>query len=234
MSLDLGIRNLSDYFPGLRENTVNLIYGSPGSGKTIIGLQFLINGAERNEETLYISLDESAYEVKKNFEDMNWNLDIVNVIDAVPTSKKREIAPYREVTQVSEVLRMKDVSMKYQIKEIDVFNLRSTLKNILERRKFKRIVLDSLTSLKFFYTLGVEPEEAAIAFVDFMRVLEESTVLIIAEDFDDLNNVMRMMDAVLKIEREGNDFTLEIVKSSYILKKTFLPLLQDKSGFRVE
>lgn len=234
MSLDLGIRNLSDYFPGLRENTVNLIFGSPGSGKTIIGLQFLINGAERNEETLYISLDESAYEVRKNFENMNWNLDIVNVIDAVPTSKKREIAPYREVTQVSEVLMMKDVSMKYQIKEIDVFNLRSTLKNILERRKFKRIVLDSLTSLKLFYTLGVEPEEAAIAFVDFMRVLEESTVLIIAEDFDDLNNVMRMMDAVLKIEREGNDFTLEIVKSSYILKKTFLPLVLDESGFRVE
>jgi len=234
MSLDLGIRNLSDYFPGLRENTVNLIFGSPGSGKTIIGLQFLINGAERNEETLYISLDESAYEVRKNFENMNWNLDIVNVIDAVPTSKKREIAPYKEVTQVSEVLMMKDVSMKYQIKEIDVFNLRSTLKNILERRKFKRIVLDSLTSLKLFYTLGVEPEEAAIAFVDFMRVLEESTVLIIAEDFDDLNNVMRMMDAVLKIEREGNDFTLEIVKSSYILKKTFLPLVLDESGFRVE
>lgn len=234
MSLDLGIRNLSDYFPGLRENTVNLIFGSPSSGKTIIGLQFLINGAERNEETLYISLDESAYEVRKNFENMNWNLDIVNVIDAVPTSKKREIAPYREVTQVSEVLMMKDVSMKYQIKEIDVFNLRSTLKNILERRKFKRIVLDSLTSLKLFYTLGVEPEEAAIAFVDFMRVLEESTVLIIAEDFDDLNNVMRMMDAVLKIEREGNDFTLEIVKSSYILKKTFLPLVLDESGFRVE
>jgi len=234
MSLDLGIKGLSDYFPGLRENTVNLIYGPPGSGKTIIGLQYLMDGADKNEDTLYISLDESAYEVRKNFENMHWNLDIVNVIDAVPTSKKREIAPYREVTQVSEVLKMKDVSMKYQIKEIDVFNLRSTLKNILERRKFKRIVLDSLTSLKLFYTLGVEVEEAAITFVDFLRVMEDSTTLIIAEDFDDLSNIMRMMDAVIKIEREGNDFTLEIVKSSYILKKTFLPLILNESGFMVE
>ncbi|MGC8663451.1 MAG: RAD55 family ATPase [Thermoplasmata archaeon] len=234
MSLNLGIKNLDNYFPGLREGTVNLLYGPPGSGKTIIGLQFLINGGNYNEETLYISLDQAAFEVKKDFEDMDWNLDVVNVIDAVPTSKKREIAPYREVTQITEVLKMKDVSMKYQIKEIDVFNLRSTLKNILSRRNFKRIVLDSLTSLKLFYTLGVEPEEASIAFVDFLRILEESTVLIIAEDFDDLNFLMRMMDTILKIEREGNDFTLEIVKSSYILKKTFHSLLLTKSGFMVE
>lgn len=233
MVLDLGIRNLSDYFPGLRENTVNLIYGPPGSGKTIIGLQFLIYGAERNENTLYISLDESAFEVKKDFEDMKWNLDIVNVMDAVPTSKKREIAPYREVTQISDVLVMKDVSKIHQVKEIDVFNLRSTLKNILERKKFKRIVLDSLTSLKLFYTLGVDPEEAAITFIDFLRMLDESTILIIAESFEDLNNIMRMMDAVLKIEREGNDFTLEIVKSSYILKKTYIPLRLEDFGFSV-
>lgn len=234
MALDLGIENLSNYFPGLREGTVNLLYGTPGSGKTIIGLQFLINGAEKNEDVLYISLDESAYEVKMNFENFNWNLDVINVIDAVPTSKKREITPYREVTQITEVLKMKDVSQKYQIREIDVFNLRSTLKNILNKKNYSRIVLDSLTSLKLFYTLGVEPEEASIAFVDFLRVLENSTSLIIAENFDDLKNIMRMMDAVIRIEREENDFTLEIVKSSYILKKTFLPLILTNSGFKVE
>ncbi len=234
MPLDLGIKNLSDFFPGLREGTVNLLYGSPGSGKTIIGIQYLMSGASKNEDTLYISLDESAYEVKKDFEEMDWTIDAINVIDAVPSSKKREINPYREVTQITEVLSMREVSSKSHMREIDVFNLRATLKNILTKRNFKRIVLDSLTSLKLFYTIGVEPEEAAIAFVDFLRVLQDTTVLIIADDFDDLNNVMRMMDTVLRIEREGNDFTLEIVKSSYLLKKTFHSLSLTKSGFVVE
>ncbi|MGC8609854.1 MAG: RAD55 family ATPase [Thermoplasmata archaeon] len=234
MPVSLGILNLENYYPGLRDNSLNILYGKPGSGKTIIGLQFLIDGALKGEEVLYVSLDESAYEVKKDFENMQWNLDIINVIDAVPSSKKKEIAPYREVTQVTDVIRMRDVKVKGTGREIDIFNLRSTIKNIMEKNKFTRVVIDSLTSLKLFYTTGVDPEEAALAFVDFFRYIENSTVLFIAEDFDDLNTIMRMMDSVLRLDKDENDYTLEIVKSSYILKKTNISLVLKNNGFAVE
>ena len=231
MSVNIGIPGMEKYFPGLREGTINLIVGAPGVGKTIFGIQYLIDGAEKNEDVLFISLNESAYDIKRDFEDFTWNLNILNVIDATPTSKKREIRPYREVTQVADVIKMKDVKDKYQSREIDVFNLKSTLKVILEKRKFSRVLLDSITSLKYFYTLDVDPEEATMSFLDFFRLLENTTSLIIAEYFEDIENIMRMMDSVIYLRREGTEIILEILKTSTFYSRSVVPLTLTKNGF---
>jgi len=231
MSVNIGIPGMEKYFPGLREGTINLIVGAPGVGKTILGIQYLIDGAEKNEDVLFISLNESAYDIKRDFEDFTWNLNILNVIDATPTSKKREIRPYREVTQVADVIKMKDVKDKYQSREIDVFNLKSTLKVILEKRKFSRVLLDSITSLKYFYTLDVDPEEATMSFLDFFRLLENTTSLIIAEYFEDIENIMRMMDSVIYLRREETEIILEILKTSTFYSRSVVPLTLTKNGF---
>ncbi|MCI4434706.1 MAG: recombinase RecA [Thermoplasmata archaeon] len=231
MSVNIGIPGMEKYFPGLREGTINLLVGAPGVGKTILGIQYLIDGAEKNEDVLFISLNESAYDIKRDFEDFTWNLNILNVIDATPTSKKREIRPYREVTQVADVIKMKDVKDKYQSREIDVFNLKSTLKVILENRKFSRVLLDSITSLKYFYTLDVDPEEATMSFLDFFRLLENTTSLIIAEYFEDIENIMRMMDSVIYLRREGTEIILEILKTSTFYSRSVVPLTLTKNGF---
>ncbi len=230
MSISLGIKNLEKIFPGLREGSVNLLYGPPGSGKTVLGLQFLVNGLSEGD-SLYISLDQSAYEVKKDFEVFAWNLGQINVIDAVPTSKKREIRPYREVTQIVDLKYMKDLVEKYQMKEIDVFNLRSTLKNILEKRKFSRVVVDSITSLKFFYTIGIDPDIAVLAFVDFLKDMENSTFLLISEEFGDLSPVMRSVENVMKIFRDGENFYIEFVKTRDFVKRSVVPLKITEHGF---
>ena len=38
----------------------HLVEGRPGSGKTTLGLQFLVKGAENGEKCLYITLSEST------------------------------------------------------------------------------------------------------------------------------------------------------------------------------
>ncbi len=44
---------------GLTRDRVYLLEGSPGSGKTTIALQFLLQGAEVGERGLYITLSEN-------------------------------------------------------------------------------------------------------------------------------------------------------------------------------
>jgi len=232
MTKSIGIKNIENIFPGLRDGSVNLLYGPPGSGKTLLGLQFLIDGLNEGN-ILYISLDQSAFEVKRDFEGFAWNLGQVSVIDAVPTSKKREIRPYREVTQIVDVKYMKDLVEKYEMKEIDVFNLRSTLKNILEKRKFSRVVVDSITSLKFFYTIGIDPDVGVLAFIDFLKDIENTTVLLISEEFGDLSPVMRSVENVLRIYRNGENFYLEFIKTRDFVKKSVLPLKITEHGFEV-
>lgn len=54
---------------GLVDNSINLISGGAGTGKTIFCLQYLLNGAkEYNEKGLYISFEESEEELKSDVE----------------------------------------------------------------------------------------------------------------------------------------------------------------------
>lgn len=44
---------------GLFRDALYLVKGTPGTGKTTIGLQFLIEGAKRGEKCLYLGLSET-------------------------------------------------------------------------------------------------------------------------------------------------------------------------------
>ncbi len=68
---------------GLRRGWTYLIKGTPGSGKTIFGLQFLMEGVKRGERCVYISFDETAEEIALQAECFGWSLDGICVIDRV-------------------------------------------------------------------------------------------------------------------------------------------------------
>ena len=48
---------------GLPENTVTLLSGGPGTGKTLLGLNFLMHGAAAGEKCCYISVSENREEL---------------------------------------------------------------------------------------------------------------------------------------------------------------------------
>jgi circadian clock protein KaiC len=68
---------------GLRKGWTYLVKGTPGSGKTILGLQFLMEGVKRGEKCAYISFDETYEEVKLQAESFGWSLDGIYFIDKV-------------------------------------------------------------------------------------------------------------------------------------------------------
>ena len=47
-----------------RPNRVYLVEGDPGAGKTTLALQFLLDGRERGETGLYVTLSETAEELR--------------------------------------------------------------------------------------------------------------------------------------------------------------------------
>ena len=48
--------------------------GAPGSGKTTLGLQFLLDGAKRGERGLYITLSESKKELVAVARSHGWDI----------------------------------------------------------------------------------------------------------------------------------------------------------------
>ena len=52
-----------------------LLLGQPGAGKTIFGLQYLVNGAMAGENGIYVSLDSSNEMVKSQGRMFGWDVD---------------------------------------------------------------------------------------------------------------------------------------------------------------
>ena len=231
----LGIKNLDEFIPGVGPSSINLVYGPPGVGKTIFAIQFLTYGARRGENVLYISLDESTKDIKKDFENMDMYIDEIYVFDAVPlTSGKAEVKPVREVTPITKLTRMKDATEKKTLFEADVLSLKSTLKNVFDRMKFDRIVVDSITALRYFYMRGIVPDSGVHSFMRFLLTNSNASILVTAEDFDDLMIEKSLVDSVFRLEPDRKNVNLIVEKSTISCALELVPLTLTKSGFAVD
>jgi len=81
---DTGIAGLDDVLGGgLPHRHVYLVEGTPGSGKTTLGLQFLQAGRARNERGLYVTLSETANELHIVAASHGWTLNGIDVFELV-------------------------------------------------------------------------------------------------------------------------------------------------------
>ncbi|HEX5182837.1 MAG TPA: ATPase domain-containing protein [Allosphingosinicella sp.] len=83
---------------GYAANHVYVIEGSPGTGKTTLGLQFLLDGAAHGERCLYITLSESRDELIEAAATHGWSLDGIEIFELVPA--ELSLDPEREQTIV--------------------------------------------------------------------------------------------------------------------------------------
>src|SRR5215208_3831486 len=68
---------------GYSAQRAHLVEGRPGSGKTTLGLQFLLDGMRRGERCLYITLSESKRELLSVAERHGWSLDGLEIYELV-------------------------------------------------------------------------------------------------------------------------------------------------------
>ncbi|MYN29190.1 ATPase domain-containing protein [Duganella levis] len=66
---------------GLTPERVYLIEGSPGTGKTTLGLQFLLEGIAKGESGLYITLSETIDELDAVAESHGWSIDALSIYE---------------------------------------------------------------------------------------------------------------------------------------------------------
>jgi circadian clock protein KaiC len=116
---------------GLPKNRTTLFSGSTGTGKTLLGIDFLINGAVNyNERGVFMSFEETEEELYKDVASLNLNLHGL-------VSQNKILLDYV-------LLERKDIQEKG---EFNLEGLFVRLEHAIDSIGAKRVVLDSIESL---------------------------------------------------------------------------------------
>ncbi|MGZ2476151.1 KaiC/GvpD/RAD55 family RecA-like ATPase [Sinorhizobium medicae] len=131
----LGVGGLDDILVGgLSRGHVFLLEGTPGSGKTTIALQYMIEGAAQGEKCLYITLSETEQELRDGAASHGMTLEEhVEVFELVPPES------LLDPRQQQSLLYSSDLELGETTKLIF---------EAVERVRPSRIVLDSLSEIR--------------------------------------------------------------------------------------
>jgi len=110
-----------------------LVEGEPGTGKTTIGLQFLMDGASKGEKTLYVTLSESQQEIEKVARSHGWSLKGVTIFEYTPSEDS---------------LRSEDQYSAFHPSEVEFQDTTQSILQEVERVQPSRVVFDSLSEIR--------------------------------------------------------------------------------------
>ena len=118
---------------GLTANRVYLLHGSPGSGKTTLSLQFLIEGKKSDEKVLYVTLSETREELLAVASSHGLDLTGIEIIELV--AAEEELNPDNQATM-------------FQPSDIELNVTTKSILDAVEKLKPSRVVIDSLSEIK--------------------------------------------------------------------------------------
>ncbi len=130
-----GIEGLDNLLSGgLQQNKVFLVSGEAGTGKTIFCMQYVLAGANRGENAVYVSIDEKPSHLMEDAQSLGWDL--------------KKYVDEKRITLLDVTPYFADVRAGKE-KAIDVRTVVTDLTKQIQRIKAQRLVIDPIAPLIF-------------------------------------------------------------------------------------
>lgn len=118
---------------GLPANRTYVVRGEPGTGKTTLGFEFLMEGARRGEPGVYVALSETRDEVADIARSHGWDLEGIRVV---------------ELHAREETLTADSQYTFFHPSEIELSETTEVILDAVEQVAPRRIVFDSLSEMR--------------------------------------------------------------------------------------
>lgn len=192
----IGVEGLDDILRGgLTPNRLYLLEGVPGSGKTTLALQFLLEGVKRGEPVLYVTLSETEEELCEVTTSHGWSLEGITVRELVPSEDS--LGPDEQYTM-------------FHPSEVELGETTKAILADVDEIKPTRVVFDSLSELRLLAGNPLRYRRQILALKQFFAGRNCTVVLL-----DDLTStdrdlqVQSIAHGVVRLEQVNPEYGSE-------------------------
>ncbi|HEV2623032.1 MAG TPA: ATPase domain-containing protein [Frateuria sp.] len=192
----LGVTGLDDVLNGgFSRGRLFLLEGSPGTGKTTIGLQFLLAGRDAGERVLYVTMSETEDELRGTAAAHGWSLDGLDIYELVPPENLLDEAQQQSLLYSS---------------DLELGETTSRIFEAVERIDPDRVVLDSLSEIRLLAQSSLRYRRQILALKHYFA-RSGVTVLMLDDLTSDTNDktVHSVAHGVLRLEELSPDYGAE-------------------------
>jgi circadian clock protein KaiC len=180
---------------GFDPERMYLYEGRPGSGKTTLALQFLLEGVRGGERSLYITLSETERELRLVAKRHGWKLDGITIFELIPP--ETSLDPSQELTVLHPA-------------EMELSETSRLLFDKVERLNPSRIVIDSLSELGLLAQSPLRYRRQILALKHFFAGRRSTVVLL--DDLTAQQNDLQLHSiahGVILLEQLASDYGAE-------------------------
>ncbi|HEY4679097.1 MAG TPA: ATPase domain-containing protein [Candidatus Angelobacter sp.] len=177
---------------GLQSGHVYLIEGDPGSGKTTMGMQFLLQGIAAGEPTLYITLAESRDELEAVAESHDFDLAKMEIFEVQPPELDQKGSDQYTVFHPSEV---------------ELVDVMQSILTKVEGMNAGRIVFDSMSEIRMLARDPLRYRRQILSLKQFF-VGRKSTVLLLDDRTGDRSDtqLQSICHGAIRLEAIERDY----------------------------
>ncbi|HKO59242.1 MAG TPA: ATPase domain-containing protein [Thermoanaerobaculia bacterium] len=144
-----GIAGLDEILRGgLPRHQMYFVQGDPGSGKTTLSFQFLLEGVGRGEKALYVTLSASARDLERVARSHRWDISSIDVYEQFRSARSADTTIFRP-------------------SEVELAKTVQAILAAIDDRQPDRVVIDSLGEIRLLAESPLRYRKQLLVLKDF-------------------------------------------------------------------